>query len=66
MRLSQNLLNLNEYMTIRQDVPSLEKQLYVAPGIQTINVQCEQAIMTASGVYGTPGEDPVINDFGEF
>lgn len=53
-------------MTIRQDVPSLEKQLYVAPGIQTINVQCEQAIMTASGVYGTPGEDPVINDFGEF
>ena len=51
-------------MTIREEVPGLEKQLYVAPGIETIDVQAEQAIMTGS--FGTPGEDPVINDFGEF
>lgn len=53
-------------MTIRQRVSGLEKQLYIAPEIEMIHVQCEQAIMTASGVYGTPGEDPIVNDFGEF
>lgn len=53
-------------MTIRQKGSGLEKQLYIAPEIETIDVQCEQAIMTASGVYGTPGEDPIVNDFGEF
>jgi hypothetical protein len=55
-------------MTIRQRVSGLEKQLYIAPEIEMIHVQCEQAIMTGSLnlPYGTPGEDPIVNDFGEF
>lgn len=64
----QNQLNLNDYMTIRQIVSGLEKQLYIALEIEMIHVQCEQAIMTGSLnlPYGTPGEDPIVNDFGEF
>lgn len=55
-------------MTIRHDVSGLEKRLYVAPEIETIDIMTEQAIMASSNgdQYGLPGEDPIINDFGNF
>lgn len=41
---------------------------YVSPAIEALDLQCEQAIMATSGgdLYGLPGEDPFVNDFGEF
>lgn len=39
---------------------------YVSPAIEALDLQCEQAIMASSGGYGLPGEDPFVNDFGEF
>lgn len=55
-------------MINRHDVSGLEKQQYVAPEIFAIEIDCEQAIMAASSdnLYGTPGEDPFVNDFGNF
>ena len=50
-------------MTDRFNITGLEKH-YSAPEIQTIEILCEQSIMTGS--FGAPGADPDINDWGEF
>ena len=41
---------------------------YISPAIKTLDMQCEQAILTSSGGdnFGLPGEDPIVNDFGNF
>lgn len=52
-------------MTIRTMDAGQNKD-YVAPAIETLDLQCEQSIMTSSGDYGLPGEDPFVNDFGNF
>lgn len=63
-----NHIQTNEDMTIRHASPGLEKQLYVAPGIEELNIEFEQTILTGSpnNPYGAPGEDPDVNYFGEF
>lgn len=43
-----------------------QKNNYVSPAIETLDLQCEQAIMASSGGFGLPGEDPDVNDFGDF
>ena len=52
-------------MTIRTMNAGQSKD-YVSPAIETLTLQCEQAIMTGSGDYGLPGEEPFVNDFGNF
>lgn len=59
--LSQNSTD----MTLKK-IDAGQKANYVSPAIETLDLQCEQAIMASSGGFGLPGEDPFINDFGEF
>ena len=42
----------------------MDAHKYSAPEIKTIEILCEQCIMTGS--LGNPGADPDINDWGEF
>ena len=43
-----------------------QKDNYIAPAIEKIDFQSEQAVLASSGVFGLPGEEPGVNDFGEF
>lgn len=51
------------HMTDRLNITGMENK-YSAPEIKTIEILCEQCIMTGS--LGNPGADPDINDWGEF
>ena len=54
-------------MTFKK-MDAVKKSNYVAPAIETLDLQCEQAMMATSGgdLFGLPGEDPFVNDFGDF
>lgn len=40
---------------------------YISPAIETLDFECEQAVLAGSdNYYGRPGEDPTVNDFGDF
>ena len=59
------LLQNSTNMTFKK-MDAGQKSNYVSPAIETLDLQCEQAIMASSGGYGLPGEDPFVNDFGDF
>ena len=54
---------MQTHMTDRLNITGMENK-YSAPEIKTIEILCEQSIMTGS--LGNPGAAPDINDWGEF